>query len=258
MKKILTVLLLVCCVSAAFAQRGAGRVLGSYTRLNEQVARTIQREIRFTSRQLRLVDELARYQFVPLKTRNLSTSWQTVLAVSSVRASLGNVAAASLSLTNDVNTHKLDANLENYLTHTSETEGTKFVFRGMHLADLDEMTHILLDGLEVDKTGYESVYVAASHHMAEEYAGTSKGGRIPVLVTMEEEAVSDYLETDIVFPIDGIYSSKTDIPADAISHLFAFLDINGKPAWYRVVLDDEMIFIPLPDEGQGVNTRLIP
>lgn len=247
MKRILTVLLLVCCANAAFAQKGAGRVLGNYTHLTEQAARAIQREIRFTSRQLRLVDELEHYRQIPLKIVGVFNTGPAALALPVTQAKHLNLEAAQLSLNHDENIYKLAiARLGDYLAHISEAEGTEFIYRGMHLGDLGEIEHILLEGLEVDKTGYDAVYATQSFSFAMRYTNESPY-RIPVLVALEGTLIDD-LACDIMWPELGSYCSETDIPAAAISHVFAFLDINGKPAWYRVVLQDEMIFIPLPEE----------
>ena len=244
MKKILIVLLLVCCSGVGFAQQGVGRFLGHSVQ-DQLVRQVTQHQIQFVSRQLRLAEELARYQRVPLKTTGSPPSFPTVLALPCVQAPRGQAAAARLWPVYDESTYELaGTNLKEYLTQLSKTEGTKFLFRGMPLTDLNEIIHILSEGLEVEKTGYERIYVAASYLTAERYAETF-GGKIPVFVVMENEDVVDYLERDILFPEDGIYSSPTDIPAEAISHVFAFLEINGKLAWYRVVLQDEMIFLPL-------------
>ena len=247
MNKIILILLLACCTGPSFAQRGVEHAMGNYTRLTEQVARAMRREMRFANRQIRLLDELKHCRRIPLQITGLSTTGMASLALPAMQASRFNLPLAHLSLNHDQNIYKLAiTRLQNYLTHVTEAEDTKFVYRGMHLGDLSEIEHILLEGLEIDKTGYDAVYVSQSLNFALGYAENSPG-QIPVLVALEGDIIDD-LAPSIRWPDLDVYESETDIPADAISHVFAFLNISGRPAWYRVVLDDEMIFIPLSKE----------
>ena len=252
MKKIILVLLLVCCTSAVFAQADkAGNALKTFSHLSkEEIVRgAIGQQMRYIGRRMLLEAELAQYNLIPLTINGAAGSWPTVFAFPLTSANnkkeiVGNLRPYNYGMSE---TDIADKWLSEYLMNLGEEEDIHFVYRGMHLADLESVKNILLHGLRVDKTHVGGVYVTTAPILARHHARTQITGEIPVFVTMDQEDVVDYLQ-----PKRREYFSGTDIPAEAISHLFAFLNIDGKLAWYRVVLTDKMIFIPLPEEQLNI------
>lgn len=251
MKKLLIILLLACGASGAFAQKGVGKVFKRALRVDEALIaqRAMQQQMRFITRQTLLSMELAELQRIPLKINGVTGSWTTSLALPfksapAKKTILGRLAPKGY----DDKYPVADMELDMYLMRLSKSEETAFLYRGMHLANLDEIKHILLDGLEVSKTGYDRIYLSTVPSVGKLYAETAVPAEmlkeIPVLALVEQDIVADYLKEERTFHY--YYYSEADIPAEAISHVFAFLEINSRPAWYRVVLENEMIFIPLP------------
>ncbi|WP_428075650.1 hypothetical protein [Candidatus Avelusimicrobium luingense] len=140
-------------------------------------------------------------------------------------------------------------NLRFYLMNLMKEEGTHFFYRGMRLASLEAIDHVLLHGLEVNKTAYNGIYMTPMLAVAEGYSGSTQG-EIQVIVVLDSEAVIDHLKQDM----PGEAYSERNIPPFAIVEVLAFLEINGKPEWYRVVLDDEgRVFIPLPASKRKID-----
>lgn len=248
MKRLLFVLICNLCITPVFAQKGVNRAVRSLPHLSEEaiVRNVIAQQRRFLMRRSLLTIELAEYQLVPLKINGVDKpSWPTVFAIPFQNTTLKKTISGRLLPEGYNDTYGVaNMNLNFYLTQQSDEEGTMFAYRGMPLSNLDEVEHILLYGLEINKTGYEAVYVSTVPWYARSYAKSLDGTKIPVLVALDADLIADYVTPDRA---KSEYYSKTDIPAEAIAHVFAFLTINRKPAWYRVVLADEMIFIPLPD-----------
>ncbi|MBR4682468.1 MAG: hypothetical protein IKP06_04110 [Elusimicrobiaceae bacterium] len=209
------------------------------------VRNAIAQQMRFLARRELLTMELAEYQLVPLKIDGLTGSWPTVFAMPFQKATPPEIISGRLLPEGYNDTYgAADMNLNFFLSQQHDEEWTRFLYRGMTLSNLDELEHILLHGLETSKTTCEAVYVSTVPWYARSYSKLLDGTKIPVFVAMDEDLVADYLTPKRAF---SEYFSETDIPAETIAHVFAFLNISGQPAWYRVVLDDEMIFIPLPD-----------
>ena len=227
MRKILVILWLLCCTSTAFAQGGSGKALRNLSHVSkEEILRgVVAQQMRHIGRQMLLNTELARYDLIPLTINGTTSSWKTVFAIPltsalSKKEIVGKLRPYSYGMSeSDI----ADKRLNEYLMGLEKKEDIHFVYRGMHLADLENLKNVLLHGLRVDKTHEGGVYVTTAPMLARHHARVNFADEIPVFVTMEEGDVVDYLQ-----PKRREYFSETDIPAEAISHLFAFLDIDGK------------------------------
>ena len=228
--------------------QGGGKALRNLSHLNkEEILRgVINQQMRHIGRQMLLHAELAKYNLLPLTINGATSSWETVVAFSPESANRTKEIVGNLRPYTYVDTAGwvgADRRLMEYLMNWEKEEDIRCVYRGMHVADLENVKDILLNGLKVGKTHENGIYVTTAPILARHYARTQTPGEIPVFVTMEQDDVVDYLQ-----PKRNEYFSETDIPAEAISHVFAFLEVDGKPNWHRVVLQDKMIFIPLPKE----------
>ncbi len=250
-------------VSCVFAQEGKAikawaQALRGTTSLTQQVSRQVaQQQVRLVGWQARLAEELAYHSLVPLKMSGIDTSVPTVFALPRTSAPGPKTFIAQLAPKGyDDDKYPLaNRALDDYIAQLSKAENAEFLYRGMHLANLDEAKHVLLNGLEVNKADENRIYLSPAPLVAKLYAETSVPKEmikeIPILVLVEKDRVADYLTPERAL---GTYYSRVDIPVEAVSHMFAFLDINGKPAWYRVVLQNEMILMPLKN-GPELNIR---
>ena len=264
MKKHFLFLLCMLSVSCVFAQKGrvieaGAKALRGTTSLTEQVSRQVaQQQVRLVGWQARLAEELAYHSLVPLKMSGIDTSVPTVFALPRADSPAPKTFVAQLA-PKGYDDDKYPAEnraLDEYIMRLSAAESAEFMYRGMHLTSLDEVKHILLNGLEMGRTDYKGIYLSSAPLVAKLYAETSVPkemiAEVPVFVLIKKTHVADYLKQDRSFL--SYYYCGTDIPAEAISHMFAFLDINGRSAWYRVVLQNEMIFMPLKN-GPELNIR---
>ena len=133
----------------------------------------------------------------------------------------------------------------------------KEVFRGVKLAKLGELENLLRNGMELDKSHYKgSIYCGYAPTTALDYA----------LPTEESFIYENWAEPDMTFPVimqiplteqllqenpldpleDWAVFHKT-IPADRISNIVVFLEINGKQDWYKAGLENNRLLLtPAP------------
>ena len=127
----------------------------------------------------------------------------------------------------------------------------KFIYRGMELHTLPEVENLLREGLELSKSHYdEGIYTTYDLKDAFRYAFPSaryaktSGTTIPVLVSIlyPREMKGKYL----FYEYSDTYVCDRDIPAKYIEDIMVFLEINGKPGWYKVILkNNEVLFVPV-------------
>ncbi|MCQ2410799.1 MAG: hypothetical protein MJ053_04835 [Elusimicrobiaceae bacterium] len=108
------------------------------------------------------------------------------------------------------------------------------LYRGMELDYLTDIQHILQNGLECNKSRYEGIFFSCSLEMALGYT-TGKYRALPVLVRVPVTAdmsgtFKSYFNDEYIF--------LQDVPADRISDVVVFLEVDGQVGWYKVVLKD--------------------
>ena len=239
MKKLLVAVLMSLCVSPAFAQGGVGRglvrgVVDKGLVNGAQISRLVTQQTRFAQ-------QLKNYQLVPLKitaTTSVSAALAVPQDVSQPQTALGTLLRSTYMQYAEAD-HALDV----HLTQLNQPEHAAFLYRGMHLSDLKEIEDIWANGLPVGKTGYNSIYMTSNHAVARHYAKLEDG--IPVVVMMKKDAVAASLRKG---NLSDPYAEK-DVPASAISDVFMLLDVNGKPAWHRVMWQDKLVFMPLAEQA---------
>ncbi|MBO4675904.1 MAG: hypothetical protein J5601_07480, partial [Elusimicrobiaceae bacterium] len=127
------------------------------------------------------------------------------------------------------------------------------VFRGLKLYNLASIQNILTNGLEYDRvaTGMEDkIYFSGGVYRAAGYITWHKSkyspyNVIPTLVRLALPADrSDIYAHSILWAFDYYYQVR-NIPASYIQDVMVFLEVDGKPDWYKVTLEDgELIFTP--------------
>ena len=275
MKKIVTVILVCFCFSPAFAQGektaaeiATGKVGAEITRqmqaatsqaarAESQIAAEFTRQMRHAQRQTNLLSQVEKYKLVPLIIPEIVLSVPTKVALPASTQDKEK-AVGSLLLSTYLLYQNEDAQLESYLTHLSKVGTSKFLYRGLHLSDLKEVSYILQHGLTLDKTGYNSIYMTANPAVARHYAKVEKG--IPVVVMMDRSALAGSLRRG---NLSEPYAEK-DVPAEAVLRVFVLLDINGTPGWYKTTLENErLVFMPVAaalghTSATAIDLRVLP
>ena len=143
----------------------------------------------------------------------------------------------------------------------------KAVYRGMSL-NLAELKNLFVNGLEPHKSiAHRKVYTALAPTIALAYAnpaghyiaGREKKHDLPVLVkipfTPQLQQYAGHMRQDIK---NGNIVFDQDLPARCISAIWVFLEVNGRPDWYKAVWEqDELLLLPAPGElrtvAEGLN-----
>ncbi len=120
------------------------------------------------------------------------------------------------------------------------------LYRGLRLENFDELKNLLVNGLELDKCliPRREIYTTFTPSRALLYAVPR--GRI-------EENLPVLIKIPFVSPLQKLISWREynvvvfnqDIPAEAVSDIWVFLDVNGKPDWCKATLQDgDLVLIP--------------
>lgn len=240
MKKLLVAVFLSFCISPSFAQGGLGR--GLIRSVADKGLVSGAQINRLVTQQTRFAQQLKNYQLVPLKI-NTSTTVQTALAVPPTlpqpQTALGTLLRSTYMQYGEAD-HALDV----HFAQLNQPENAAFLYRGMHITDLQEIADIWAKGLPVGKTGYNSIYMTSNHAVARHYAKVEEG--VPLVVAMNKSALAgSSLRPENM----GVFYAEKDVPASAISDVFMLLDVNGKPAWHRVMWQDKLVFMPLAEQA---------
>ncbi len=235
MRNLFIIVLVSMCITPALAQKPLLGQLGKglTKELETNVTRLLEQ------RSLRFADALANYRLVPLKIAGTKTTIPTALAVAQ-GLTRPQEAVGTLLRKTYLQYQAADEVLDSYVART-KPEGTDFLYRGMHVADLGDIVP-LFNGLQVDKTGYNSIYMTSNHAVARHYATVEDG--IPVVVSMDRKSVKN----SSLRPANiGDFYVEKDVPAEAIGDIFVLLDVNGTPNWHRAMWQDKLVFVPLTE-----------
>ncbi|MBR4682466.1 MAG: hypothetical protein IKP06_04100 [Elusimicrobiaceae bacterium] len=245
MKKILIMLFLVYCIGPAFAQKGAGKAAQSLTGLERQVARAAQKTVRTA---------LAA-EYVPITNLPGSPTVKFRLPfVAGVEKS-----TAALLAPDDV--YPLVFSKGPRATYPKKMfvpqgflSKNKNFYRGMKLVSLEDLTNLFKNGLELGKSVDfpDKIYATSEASFAVAYAMPSTAynsfweveANLPVLIKIPAtEELRQYAPE--VFRYHETF--RRDVPAQFISDIWVFLEVNGKPDWYKVVWQNgELVFTPAP------------
>ncbi|MBR4356049.1 MAG: hypothetical protein IKP96_05760 [Elusimicrobiaceae bacterium] len=244
MRKILATLLFIFIISPSFAQSGISKqvqaaIQRAGTGADEAVTRAI---INIITDRVLLSQQIATMALVPLNMPKSGTT-QPVLAFpkNSPRLPRELKAAGALAPSPE-SMSEVNADLSLYFLLRGKHRS---MYRGMGLSNLEEVRDILLDGLKVEKTNYPDIYMTQFPTLALEFATHYNPDKISVIVIISAEAIFPFIE-----PVaSDEYTCNRDVTTDMIDEVLVFLNINGKEAWHRAVLqDDHLVFLPLPEE----------
>lgn len=124
------------------------------------------------------------------------------------------------------------------------------VYRGMKLENIEDLKNILTRGLEINKTQQlNKIYASSSLSVAIYYA-------LPTLWNKWEGEVQTDLPVLVKIPLTSYLLAENapdnlglrqvfyrDIPADMIEDVMVFLEVDGKPGWYKVILNEEKLIL---------------
>ena len=126
------------------------------------------------------------------------------------------------------------------------TETKNVLYRGMRFTKLSDVENLLLRGLEIRLSAYSEIYFAYLFSMAMGYTLP----RIP-----DEEVKGDFPIVVKVPVIPQLPVSQTgvaaqayqDLPAEFISDVMVFLEINGRADWYKAIVENnKLVLVSVP------------
>lgn len=241
MKKLLVILLLICCVGPALAQEGkvikAVKAARGSTALTEAVS---QQAARQTLRAAKIpIPQLAQIANLP--------GCPTVSVRRANPAPGGVTGVLPARILNYKELHSFLHHERQIYVPLSFAKSKTGLYRGMQLENLDDVKNLLINGMEVSKTAKNAIFadsrlpVNMSYALPDPYEESS----FPVLVRIKltkpflKRNPPAHLNTQWIFP--------DDIPAAMLPDVMVFLEIGGEPGWYKVTLENgELVFTPAP------------
>ena len=139
---------------------------------------------------------------------------------------------------------------------TALNTGEEAVYRGLRLYDLESVKNILEHGLEytrVSKQAEARIYFTSSLPRAVWFATrqfNSPESVIPVLVKFDiPDKNHVYARQSTLDESSDYYYFMRNIHASFIKDVMVFLEVNGKPGWYKATLKDgKLVLMPTPSE----------
>lgn len=140
----------------------------------------------------------------------------------------------------------------------------KMLYRGLRLKNTAELQNILQRGMEIDKTHHEMIYVSPNVSVAMGYMFPSQTARLlgthegeealPVLVKIP--VTERLLQENPPLKPEGEFGGRRvlyeNVPADMITDVAVYAQINGVQGWYRVTLkNDKLVFMPIPTKAMS-------
>ena len=118
----------------------------------------------------------------------------------------------------------------------------------MFLSNIDDLKNLLVNGLELGKSRDfpDEIYVTSDALFPLVYATPNDDeiAHLPVLIKIPA-TLSLQRYAPEVFEDQNREVFMRNVPAHFISDIWGFLAVNGKPDWYKVVLEnDALVFIP--------------
>ena len=114
------------------------------------------------------------------------------------------------------------------------------LYRGMRLRNLEELTHILTHGLEINKTRFPALFFSSLVADAVGYSAGYRESNISVVVKVPVQpdmlgAFKRYWVNEYVFPYN--------MPADKLSEVMVFMEVEGKGNWYKACVDKQGLLL---------------
>ena len=131
--------------------------------------------------------------------------------------------------------------------------GSPSLFRGLALKDVGDLKNILTNGLELKKTAYSRLYFSTDIDMALSFSQaptlpSSQANEAFIPVVVKVEVTPQLKRRRFLYHDDWEnYVSMRNVPSRFLSEVVAFLEVDGKPGWYKAVLEnDELVLRPAP------------
>ena len=155
-----------------------------------------------------------------------------------------------LAISNDPN---MELFVPQFFTQTDQV-----LYRGLRLHNTEELKNILAEGMRIDKTHHNMIFVSPNVSVAMEYMfprlaaqlfGNDSPVALPVLVkipvTPRLLQENPPLKPEVDFGGRRIF--EKDILADDIAEVAVYVKINNVHGWYTVTLENgELVFTPAP------------
>lgn len=245
MRNILTLLLVCCCFSPIYAQKGKvikGALSGG-SALTNAVTRQVAKQT-ISVPQVRL----AQITNMPGKPMvKLGVAVDNSAAVLPARMLTGEESIRLIWPNYDKKEGALDAIYLPSVLNTQE----EVVYRGLILHSLQSVENILTKGFETNKVTIDpgKIFFAGWLSRALIFATDDNVETgLPVLVKFIVSADKENIyEQRWFFGLRRDYYLKEDVPASSLQDVLVFLEVNGKPDWYKATLKNgELIFTPAP------------
>ncbi len=254
MKKLVVLSLLCLCVCPSYAQKGKAVKAGVDAACGKGLTQTVTRQI---ARQTVSMPEVRL-----AKITNLPGQPTVNVRLPQVLSSETQFLSAKILKPSQLHKNiSLVESLQLYMP--DEFYGKEeAAYRGMRLENVDELKNLLANGLEIRHTAYdEGIYAAKSPAVALSYAvpplevsiyESFMDGEFPIPVMTKIPLTKGLLQTNAPGCSKGWLVFGKDLPKEMISDVMIFLEINGKPDWYKVTLEQGNItFTPAPSRYVG-------
>ena len=141
-----------------------------------------------------------------------------------------------------------------YLPLVLNSEERAF-YRGLHLNNLEAVKNILENGIELNEVSEETARETGPKIYFSGYP------RRVVRFSTKDDDAHNWLPTVIRFELPSWYTVyehkllggykdyivRQNIPARYVMDVMVFLEVNGKPDWYKATLENgELVFTPAP------------
>lgn len=266
MKKVVVINVLLCCFSPVFAQQGKTALELITGKIGADIARQTQAAI---SQATRAADNAARASYLAAQQASVVSEIQYTKIINipdqpSVKLSgkfdnsLDVLSVQLLSGSDSWNIIRPADATGKYMREVflpqNISENEPSFYRGMSLVRFADLKNLLINGLEIRKSNYEGkIFVSRTPVTSLWYATMGNDPQFPVLIKIPSTPTLRLYAPEVYPPHTLQTAEETvfrrDVPPRLISDVWVFLAVDGKPDWYKVVLEkDELVFIPAKGE----------
>ena len=137
---------------------------------------------------------------------------------------------------------------EKYLPSSLNTE-EEFGYRGLKLYSLESVKHILENGLEWRRGGYKGkiFFTGDLNRVTDFITERTDSKLLPTIVKFNLPEDRRFIYTHQSLFNEDYYIWLRSIWAYSIQDVMVFLEVNGKPGWYKATLEGgALVFTPVP------------
>ncbi len=255
MKKLLILVLMILCFSPLYAQRWRGLTPWKKPAVRTHVLRNKVR--RAAVRPVTQTVSLPKVRVAQIT----NVPGKPMVNVRLPETAVSNSPVLSARILKPIELHRnisLEKSLQLYMPEAFYLPD-EAAYRGMRLDEWDELKNLLINGLQVGRTHYGMIYTAKFAAAALSYAVPDHEMCVYESLLEEDEfrltvitkipLTSEVLSLSVPDHRTGWLTFGKDIPAFMISDVMIFLEINGKPDWYKVTLEEgNLLLTPAPSK----------